>query len=253
MIMQELRQKRFLFLIGCITIALIGLVSYEYMPHNYIRHFDIRIIWWGFLFFIFLSACLSMSLLGRQEIQQRRFWLFGAGCTIIGLSIVWLDEHSTSDFITVIVGTFLSLMELCFYLFILLLGWGIISKNKTFLKTFYYGVIGLSCILIIESIGERLVWINATEGSKKAAYEIIKALERYRNEKGEYPEKLEELVPQYLTQIPKDKSKRPFFKYCDFYYCKSERIDNYFTLTFPLPSWMLCTYDSATKKWEIND
>lgn len=75
---------------------------------------------------------------------------------------------------------------------------------------------------------------------------IIEALEKYRQEKGDYPKILPELKPQYLTEIPLDESNQTY-KYVHKADAKS------YTLTFNYDAPGLgickCEYSPENKKW----
>ncbi|MEW6609532.1 MAG: hypothetical protein AB1414_19160 [bacterium] len=161
-----------------------------------------------------------------QQIQQKRFWLFVAGSMILIFLLLYI--HSASVGITFICGLLLSLTKFCFFvsIFLLVIG-GVIAailKDKTLLKVSFYATVALSFVIIIVIPGIRLINKIEIDGSKKAAYEIIEALETYKNKEGKYPEKLEDLIPQYLIKIPTAKTKRPFLKFCNFSYYRKNSV-----------------------------
>jgi hypothetical protein len=73
---------------------------------------------------------------------------------------------------------------------------------------------------------------------------IIKALEQYRNDKGTYPELLDELVPDYIPDIPKEVNDESIF------YAKT---GGSFALSFHYlgPGMNTCTY-TPEKQWQCS-
>jgi hypothetical protein len=70
---------------------------------------------------------------------------------------------------------------------------------------------------------------------------VIKALEQYQADKGEYPETLTELVPQYLSEVPTEVNDEPIS------YTKT---DESFSLSFRYagPGMNTCTF-TPEDKW----
>jgi hypothetical protein len=75
---------------------------------------------------------------------------------------------------------------------------------------------------------------NADAG-KRAATVVLRTLENYRGERGHYPEDLADLVPKYLSKLPRLSNGVPF---------EYERLGSSYELTFnytnPLP--VHCTF-----------
>ena len=82
------------------------------------------------------------------------------------------------------------------------------------------GVVGYSALLASVRIRHA-----AFERASETGNDVVAAIERYRRDKGAYPDSLESLVPKFLAQIPGT----GLMGYPDFYYCKrgdpSGRID----------------------------
>jgi len=99
-------------------------------------------------------------------------------------------------------------------------------------------------ILIILAILPALSWaifLTGLENAKDKASIIVKACEEYREEKGRFPEKLEELVPDfYSAPIPQG------FRYVK----PHESIPP--LLLFP-PRYYRYSYDFQTDKWGVLD
>lgn len=73
---------------------------------------------------------------------------------------------------------------------------------------------------------------------------IISALDQYKADKGEYPESLDELLPDYLSSVPTEVNNEPI------YY---KKVDRSFTLSFHYigPGTNTCTY-TPEDKWHCS-
>ena len=73
---------------------------------------------------------------------------------------------------------------------------------------------------------------------------VIKALEQYQADKGEYPETLAELVPEYLSEVPTEVNDEPI------YYAKT---DESFSLSFHYvgPGMNTCKF-TPEDKWQCS-
>lgn len=77
---------------------------------------------------------------------------------------------------------------------------------------------------------------------------IIKAVEDYRVEKGEYPERLQDLVPQFLSEVP-DSAIR--LTSTEFYYLHHK--DGHSLMWTEVPFFGRRTYQFETKEWSYMD
>ncbi len=85
------------------------------------------------------------------------------------------------------------------------------------------------------------------EASIAAAEPIIAAAGRFHTATGAYPRSLADLIPAYLPGEPRTKMG---FRGTSFRF--SSGADG-FEITFALPVWRVCSYDSRTKQWRIRD
>ena len=80
----------------------------------------------------------------------------------------------------------------------------------------------------------------AADAGKRAATPVLRTLESYRGARGKYPEDLEDLVPDYLSRMPRLSNGVPF---------EYERLGSSYGLTFnytnPLP--IHCTFRPGSK------
>jgi hypothetical protein len=85
---------------------------------------------------------------------------------------------------------------------------------------------------------------DKAEHGYSVSNQIINALEQFRIETGEYPESLEELVPNYLSAIPTEVNDQPIT------YQKTEES---FSLIFRYigPGMNTCTY-TPEEKWQCS-
>ena len=120
---------------------------------------------------------------------------------------------------------------------------GIISRRWR--PTLYLGV--ALFIVFSSSWAAGFISTRQREASIAAAQPIIAAAERFHSATGSYPQSLDDLIPTYLPTEPRT---RMGFRGTRF--TLSARPDR-FHVTFALPAWMLCSYDSESKQWDIND
>ena len=117
-----------------------------------------------------------------------------------------------------------------------LIGW----KDKPLLKKRLNacGIYFLMSILIFSSIG-----IN-NKIARSRAEVLIAACEKYKDKNNEYPEKLSDLVPDFISKVPVAKyahmSKR-------FYYIKSEESHQLFYMA--MPPFGRPTYNFERQEW----
>jgi hypothetical protein len=90
----------------------------------------------------------------------------------------------------------------------------------------------------------------AINASKVRGDMIVEQLERFHTEEGRYPESLDDLVPEYLTEIPHPTDGEGFFY---------EPRDNGFRLKFgywfvkDIDLYPRCCFSSSEKKWLIDE
>jgi hypothetical protein len=77
---------------------------------------------------------------------------------------------------------------------------------------------------------------------------VVSALEKYNQDHGTYPDVLEQLLPDYMSEIPKSTMG---FRGRPLIYRRGD--EHSYKLAFQLPAWMLCSYDSSRKEWYVND
>lgn len=86
------------------------------------------------------------------------------------------------------------------------------------------------------------------EASEAAALPIIAAAERFHVDTGTYPRSIDDLVPAYLSALPRTKMgfRRTAFSV--------HSTDDRFYVEFVDDAvWMLCRYDSQSKRWRLRD
>jgi drug/metabolite transporter superfamily protein YnfA len=109
-----------------------------------------------------------------------------------------------------------------------------------------YGVRSLSLCLTVFAILSTFMF-NRHLGYVNARL-IVKAVEDYRVEKGEYPERLEDLVPQFLPKVPHSAIRLTSTKY---YYLHHKE---YHSLMWAeAPPFGRRTYEFETKEWSYMD
>lgn len=93
---------------------------------------------------------------------------------------------------------------------------GIMRKN-TLIITIY--------ILTVVSIATGAIFVTEYQlySSRKVAMKIVAAVDKFETEKGYYPEKLEELVPNYIDKIPNNHGR--FLVSEDFFYNAKNKVE----------------------------
>lgn len=120
---------------------------------------------------------------------------------------------------------------------------GIVTRRwRSTLESGVALLVALSSLCTADVISE-----HQRVASIASAQPIIAAAERFRMATGIYPRSFDDLVPAYLSAEPRSK-----MGFCGTRFMLSSGPDR-FHLSFPLPAWMLCSYDSRSKEWEIND
>jgi len=79
---------------------------------------------------------------------------------------------------------------------------------------------GVTLFLVAASVGAEIIVRYQVAWTADRAVSIVAALEEYRTEEGTYPEELEALVPEYLTQIPHTRTIRILGGFQSFMYEK---------------------------------
>lgn len=97
------------------------------------------------------------------------------------------------------------------------------------------------------NIAGYMTHLNLREGDQATADSLVRALNEHRRERGDYPEKLEGLVPKYLGVLPSP----PFGQATAPYFY--QRREGEFTLSYPTGFKASRRYDSRTKAWESLD
>ena len=109
-----------------------------------------------------------------------------------------------------------------------------------------YGIRSLAlCLTVIAILGTFM--FNRHLGHVNARL-IIKAVEDYRSEQGKYPERLEDLVPQFLPKVPHSAIRLTSTKYYYLYH------KGYHSLMWSeAPPFGRRTYQFETKEWSHID
>jgi len=115
---------------------------------------------------------------------------------------------------------------------------GCLAKGLTILFLFVMGFM-LAAYLVMPSI----------EDMKNAAAPVIAALDKYRSVKGTYPDSLDKLVPEYISEVP---SCRPGTPKPPIYYGLDKASGEY-TLICPRFAYMRQIYRSKTRQWGTYD
>ncbi len=107
---------------------------------------------------------------------------------------------------------------------------------------------GVAILTVVTSLlVSRSVSHRQRAGSIAAAQPVLAAIERFRTERGAYPETIHQLVPAYLPVEPRT---RMGFNGTPFHLrSKPGKL----TLYFDLPAAMRCSYDSDSKQWHVHD
>lgn len=120
---------------------------------------------------------------------------------------------------------------------------GIVTRRWRF--TLYFGI----ALFVVLSSSWAAGFISERQrvASIAAAQPIIAAAGRFHTATGSYPRSFDELVPEHLPTVPRTKMG---FRGTHF---KLSSSPDRFRLWFELPTWMLCSYNSESKRWEIDD
>ena len=117
--------------------------------------------------------------------------------------------------------------------------------SRRWRTTLYFGVTFF--LVLTALLAGRVVSVRQRAASMRAAEPIISAAERFHSVTGMYPRSIHELIPAYLPTEPRTKMGLRGTRFT-----LSAGPDR-FCVTFALPSWMLCTYHSQSRKWVIDD
>jgi hypothetical protein len=159
------------------------------------------------------------------------------------LIVVYINIELSNGFIfAAVLG--LTQIVLCF------IGLGFIlfsnfNKRKIF---FYNGFCIIGSLVVIGFISGFAI-NRKTEASMKKAKVIIEALDHYKEGKGFYPNKIDDLENVTGKDL---NTKMGIFLDRKYQYHKNDNNKEY-SLTFSIPAWMLATYSSETKTWVIDD
>ncbi len=115
------------------------------------------------------------------------------------------------------------------------------KKYISFLVVPFFVVFILACNTIIPTVEPPGVGQKAEKGYKLSE-PIIAALERYKADHGIYPEKIDELVPDYLSTLPVSTDE------VDFFYSKTGESYS-FSFHYIGPGTNSCTYTPEAKDW----
>ncbi len=109
-----------------------------------------------------------------------------------------------------------------------------------------YGIRSLALCLTVFAILSTFMF-NKHMGHVNARL-IIKAVEDYRSEQGKYPERLEDLIPQYFSKVPRAAIRLTSTKY---YYLRHKEYHG--LMWAEAPPFGRRTYRFETKKWSYID
>jgi ABC-type multidrug transport system fused ATPase/permease subunit len=109
-----------------------------------------------------------------------------------------------------------------------------------------YGIRSLAFCLTVFAILSTFMF-NRHMGQVNAR-RIIEAVEDYRSEQGKYPERLEDLVPQYFSKVPRAAIR---FTSAEYYYLRHK--DHHGLMWTVVPPFGRRTYRFETKEWSIID
>jgi len=131
----------------------------------------------------------------------------------------------------------------CILIFFLLLIIDIINKTKI---SFYFLIAGIISFAADYS-GSKIIHLEE-EWSKEKAVPIVNALEKYYQEKNEFPDSLKKLMPDYIESIPK--TKMGLFGTEFEYRCKP--LDEY-SLAINIDGFNALYYSREHKQWYYSD
>ena len=130
-----------------------------------------------------------------------------------------------------------------------LLGFLISASGAIFSRRWRRAIrFGLALLFLFSSFGTAgSISKRQQQASIIAAQPIIAAAENFHAATGAYPRSLGDLVPAYLPTEPRTK-----MGFGGASFLLSSQPDG-FRVSFALPAWMRCVYDSRAKKWSVND
>jgi len=130
--------------------------------------------------------------------------------------------------------------------FFALLCWLVTALLKKRSMRAFFGRIVIMCITVI--LASNFFNGYLEKRSKMTGSLIIEAISDYKNDHGELPDDLKDLVPAYLRQIPRTSMR---IRGTDFFYSRN---DNAFRLGFAVPYAMIgMVYDSRVNEWRTYD
>ena len=115
------------------------------------------------------------------------------------------------------------------------------NASKTDKRNYMLFILLIPLLCYIHQVSESTITVNCTSVCHHNINRLLDALEKHKNDKGKYPEKLEDLVSDYCDYIPRCKpiiggSSAPFkgkieekgkFKPADYSYEVNAKLDNY--------------------------
>jgi hypothetical protein len=106
-------------------------------------------------------------------------------------------------------------------------------------------VMGWMAVLVTFPVSGVLSSALRKSGMRQAG-PLIRALEDFKKSRGQYPERLDELMPAFLSELPPAAmlGTAPY---------QFHRKDDLFTLWFQLPDWNRCNYNPAPGTWTVHD
>lgn len=114
-----------------------------------------------------------------------------------------------------------------------------------------WGALKLSALVFVTAtagnIGGYVTYLKLRAGNAAVAENLVRAADEHHRERGRYPEKLEELVPGYLSQLPP----APFGQKSAPYVYFSDGRE--FTLSYPTGFKTAQRYESRTRRWASVD
>jgi hypothetical protein len=159
----------------------------------------------------------------------------------LGLTLFFLYVFGSFSFVgSAFAGLIVLVLVVIFLTYLVI---GLATRGRYPFKVAIY----LLIVIVSSTVSGNIVNDYFRKQSFAKAEEVIGALETYYNEKSYYPEGLDRLVPMYIEELP-----RPWFGLNEGRYTYKKR-GEYYSLSFPLPAWMLAMYDSKKKGWTIND
>lgn len=136
-----------------------------------------------------------------------------------------------------------SALVTCVFFASLLLGFVKVIAKSTRRIFLTVSAISLLAILSYSLLDKRR--FNRTLDSSNL---IITNLERFKKEKGSFPDGLNELIPNYLKEIPKNASGD------DFYYVRFESdTSDYYQIKYYSKMGVVATYHNTEKRWYYDD